>query len=85
MSERSWNVEAGTEKNPILTKLKGLLSVDKTNKQKRKPQNQNTQNTAPYLIKKCCSHTLDVEKGVKLVEAVLKSNCVDIIFPLCWL
>lgn len=48
----------------------------KTNQKKKKQQNQPTE--------KGCSQTLNVKKVAKLQYVVLKSNYVDIIFPLCW-
>lgn len=36
------------------------------------------------LTEKGCSHPLNVKKVAKLQYVVLKSNYVDIIFPLCW-
>jgi len=44
----------------------------------------NQKKTVPYLVKKGCSHPLNVKKVAKLLYMMLKSNYVDIIFPLCW-
>lgn len=49
----------------------------------KKNPNQTRKKPGPYLAEKGCSHPLNVNKVAKLLYVVLKSNHVDIIFPLC--
>lgn len=51
---------------------------------KWKKSDQTRKKTVLHLVEKGCSHPLKAKNVAKLLCVVLKSNYVDIMFPLCW-